>query len=426
MSEIPHAIPGYAWVPSPPLGQATLRSTELEETEQRTLSVFTEARFGCTDDGRWAAGDAANGPGAWEAYLRRVERVRIVARADKRRATASVPLPDRVELIPIPYYVSARQIPRRILPVAVSVVRAVRDSQTIVLRVPGVLGSIAAIACRLTRRPYAVDVAGDPAEVLRAGTLGPSGRLLAPLAGAYMRWIVGAASASRFVTEGALQARYPPANGTPTLGASGVRLGPGAIVAQPRTWRGGPFRLVTVGSQETHYKGHDVLLLALRHLVDDGLDVHVTIVGGGRLHDAYVQQASELGLASRVTFTGVVSDREHLVAHLDSADCFVLPSRTEGMPRALIEGMARALPAVASHVGGIPELLDPNALVPVEAHSELARSIARLITTPALYEAQSRRNLAVARRYDAALLDKAFSAWVGSIPSASPRARITR
>ena len=56
---------------------------------------------------------------------------------------------------------------------------------------------------------------------------------------------------------------------------------------------------------------------------------------------------------------------------LDAADVFVLPSRQEGLPRAMIEAMARSLPCVGSDVGGISELI-PDWVVPPNDPQALA------------------------------------------------------
>ena len=65
-------------------------------------------------------------------------------------------------------------------------------------------------------------------------------------------------------------------------------------------------------------------------------------------------------LRDRVRFRGQLTTPVDVRAELDRADLFVLPSRQEGLPRAMIEAMARALPCIGSSVGGIPELLQPK------------------------------------------------------------------
>ena len=89
---------------------------------------------------------------------------------------------------------------------------------------------------------------------------------------------------------------------------------------------------------------------------------------------------------------------------LEDADLFVMPSRTEGLPRALLEAMAKGLPCVASRVGGIPELLSEEALVAPDDPAALAAAIARFAHTPALMDAEAQRNLAVAHHFDSSVL----------------------
>jgi phosphatidyl-myo-inositol dimannoside synthase len=84
---------------------------------------------------------------------------------------------------------------------------------------------------------------------------------------------------------------------------------------------------------------------------------------------------------------------------LDRADLFVLPSRQEGLPRALLEAMARGLPALSTPVGGIPELLAACDLVPVGDAAALADRIAKWARSPRRLAEAARRNLARARDF---------------------------
>jgi glycosyltransferase involved in cell wall biosynthesis len=103
-------------------------------------------------------------------------------------------------------------------------------------------------------------------------------------------------------------------------------------------------------------KGHRYLLEALRDLPHATLD----IVGDGELRGDLDRQANTLGLGNRVHFLGERSKQE--VAELmRDADLFVLPSLAENLPVVLIEAQARGLPAVATRVGGVSELVDDAA-----------------------------------------------------------------
>jgi len=197
-----------------------------------------------------------------------------------------------------------------------------------------------------------------------------------------------------------------------------VVLEPDAYLAQPRRWSPGRPRVIAIGSQEQHYKGHDVLLRAVRRLIDGGHDIDAVIVGGGRMHGEIRALVTALRLDGRVTLTGAINDRARLLDFLDGASVFAMPSRTEGLPRALVEAMARALPAVGTDVGGIPELLEPQWIVPSGDDHALASAMAALLDDPQLWEAQSCRNLNVAREYRLEDLRAQFEAWLHRVPAA--------
>jgi glycosyltransferase involved in cell wall biosynthesis len=85
-----------------------------------------------------------------------------------------------------------------------------------------------------------------------------------------------------------------------------------------------------------------------------------------------------------VEFAGRI-DREALRVRLDAANCLVLPSRSEGLPRVILEAMARARPVVATAVGGIPELVDDpctGRLVPPDDAPALAGALVAVLGDP--------------------------------------------
>ena len=233
-----------------------------------------------------------------------------------------------------------------------------------------------------SKYPYGLEVIGDPYDVFAPGVFDHP---LRP----FFRWHFARhlrrqcrrAKGVAYVTMRVLQRRY--AAGDLSMSVSDVDLPPGAIlggvfathysnveldpagVAQGRrkARRHGPYQLVTVGSLAQLYKGTDVLIEAVARCARAGVDLTAIIVGDGRFRPALMAQAERIGMAARIRFPGQVTAGEPVRRILDAADLFVLPSRTEGLPRALIEAMARGLPCIGSDVGGIPELLDAAELV---------------------------------------------------------------
>lgn len=111
--------------------------------------------------------------------------------------------------------------------------------------------------------------------------------------------------------------------------------------------------LGTVGRLEEQ-KGHRFLLDALDRLRAQELDTVLLLVGGGREEAALREQAARLALGERVCFLGMRDDLGDLFRAMD---LFVMPSLWEGLSLAMLSAMAAGLPVVATHVGGVPEVL---------------------------------------------------------------------
>lgn len=134
-------------------------------------------------------------------------------------------------------------------------------------------------------------------------------------------------------------------------------------------------------------KGHDVLLRAVQQLTRDGRAVEVRLAGDGSLRDALAVQIRELGLGGVVRLHGYVPNRRVLEWLANGEiDVAVLPSDSEGVPVSLLEALARGVPAVATDVGGIPELLGEGCgvLVPPRDPAALAAALERLLSSPQL------------------------------------------
>ncbi len=111
-------------------------------------------------------------------------------------------------------------------------------------------------------------------------------------------------------------------------------------------------------------KGVDVLVDAAALLADDLPGLRVVLAGAGQDEALLRERVAAGGLQERVEFLGWVNgaDRD---AELSKASLFVLPSRTEGFPLALLEAMWHGVPCVATEVGAVPEILADGAGVTV-------------------------------------------------------------
>ncbi|MFD2883833.1 glycosyltransferase [Pseudomonas lini] len=112
-------------------------------------------------------------------------------------------------------------------------------------------------------------------------------------------------------------------------------------------------------------------------------DVRLIIFGEGALRTELFEQAVALGVADRFDLPGYTSDP---LAEVAAADCFVLSSRFEGSPNALVEAMSTGTPVVSTHCPyGPQEILDNGAIAPLVAVDDpdaLAQAITVELTLP--------------------------------------------
>jgi sugar transferase (PEP-CTERM/EpsH1 system associated) len=129
-------------------------------------------------------------------------------------------------------------------------------------------------------------------------------------------------------------------------------------------------------------KGHTYLLKACKAVVGAYPNILVLIAGEGDQLGALEKEASDLGIAANVRFLGF---RDDVPALLHAMDVFVLPSLSEGLPLAILEALALGKPVVATHVGGIPEVVQDGLtgfLVAPKDPQALAEKILLLLRHP--------------------------------------------
>lgn len=128
-------------------------------------------------------------------------------------------------------------------------------------------------------------------------------------------------------------------------------------------------------------KGHDVLIKSIEWIKQTISDFHILIVGEGKFRQELEQLIQNSNAQEFVTLAGY-QDRETALAIIHASDIFIMPSRYEGTPVALLEAASLGVPIIASNVGGIPELVTHEQealLTPPENPSALANAILQFI-----------------------------------------------
>ena len=348
----------------------------------------------------------------WQRYLSVFSEIELVARVRKVEAVNSTFKRvdgDGVSFRALPYYQGPQQYVAKWLPFRRALLAIADEGAPVIVRVPSNLAAI--LVPRLIARgiPYGVEVVADPWDNFSPGcTDHPLRPVFRRLYASNMRRHCRDAAASLYVTERALQRRYPPAEFRFTTGVSDVDLPETALVAAPRSSESfrdaHPFRIVCVGNFNLLYKAQDVLVQAFAKIAAERPQVELAFVGDG-IHLPYVRGlAEQLGVANRVKFLGLIAGGAGVRTVLDDSHLFVLPSRQEGLPRAMVEAMARALPCVASDVGGHSELIDKSLLVPAGDINALAARLLAVTADPDLLAGLSVASLGRAHDFKDTLL----------------------
>jgi glycosyltransferase involved in cell wall biosynthesis len=210
------------------------------------------------------------------------------------------------------------------------------------------------------------------------------------------------AAASSYVTKSALQAQFPPGPGRPAFSYTTLDLPGSCLVAGPRSlasFQKQEMILINVAMMQKHLKGQDLIIKAVSRLVKSGVRIKLWLVGDGDTRPEFEALAADLGVSDNVKFLGRVRAGAEVFALLDQADIFVLPSRQEGLPRVVIEAMARALPCFASALPGNYELLESRFLVGLDDDRDWAEKLRHAVSDPELLARASQANLSAAERY---------------------------
>jgi glycosyltransferase involved in cell wall biosynthesis len=277
------------------------------------------------------------------------------------------------------------------------------------IRLPSFIGRIACREAIRARKPWMVEVVGSAFDALwHHGSV--AGKVIALASDVMTRRCVASAPFALYVSQQFLQSRYP-CRGE-TVGCSNVAIdAPQSTVLELRLARirgrpaTAPLALGVVGSLDVAYKGHDVALRALARLRHTTPQLTLRCLGGGD-PSRWRRRSTELGVAHRVEFSGTLPHGAPVLEWMDQLDLFLVPSLSEGIPRCLVEAMSRALPAIGSRCGGIPELLPDDCTHRPGDADALAALIHRFAASPEEMARHAQRNWELATEYAADVLEE--------------------
>lgn len=242
---------------------------------------------------------------------------------------------------------------------------AVASCDAVVCRVPSTTGSISMPWSKKLGKPFLAEVVGDPWDSVSGYGKG----LIYKIAGLWyyyrFRRFMQNVNLASYVSRRVLQSRYPAHLEAQVEEYSSIRL-ESRLVCNPRQYSAPPIPLKILCLQAfLGYKRHIDLVDACKSLKAKAIPFQLNFVGEGPLQDSIRQKIESLGMANDAVFHGYISNRDSLLAILDACHVAVVPSGQEGLPRALLEAMARGLGGIGSDIGGVPDLVRSTECFPV-------------------------------------------------------------
>lgn len=255
----------------------------------------------------------------------------------------------------------------------------IKDMDLVVCRFSGETGKIAAGICHKLSKPYIIECVGCAWDAF--WNYNWKGKLIAPYMTIAQKRIIKRAPYVIYVTDEFLQRRYP-TNGK-SISASNVELLPmdkAILDERLKKIELKDLDIITLGTAsaiDVPYKGQAYVMEAMSILKKEGYNFQYQIAGGGS-RDYLEAKAREFGVSDDIVFMGSLPHVK-IFEWIDNLDLYIQPSDQEGLPRALIEAMSRACPAIGPTTAGIPELLDNEAIFTRKKVAELVKVLRRMV-----------------------------------------------
>lgn len=345
----------------------------------------------------------------WRRYLDTFDSISVAARM------ACVDYPDvkgylrsdgeNVTFKPMPMARSAKEYILNVLDFLSSAKAAAKDEKCAIIRLPSFTALFVYRVVIKKRIPFAIEIVADPSIVKKG--------IINVFLVNQLKKAAHTANGVAYVTKNALQRNYP--SFAHIYGESkehfeehysSIKLEKEHI-GLPKHFKSNidSLSLVhTANAISNDEKGHSVVIKVVHRLVTSGFNVTATFIGSGAFVEHFQSMAKTLGLEKNITFVGRLKSGDEVRTELAKHDVFIFPSKSEGLPRAVIEAMAVGLPCLSTRVGGIPELLSAECLYDPMDVDGFTNAIKHFFDCPEEMERISKENIECAKEYEASRL----------------------
>lgn len=344
-------------------------------------------------------------------YLRVFESLRLVARCiyeDDINCERILIDKEEIEYVPIPIYHGFNEYLKTYSGINSIVKNVALGCDAAIFRIPSGISYTTYQSVKKNNIPYAVEVVYDAYDGYKT-SIGIKTKLINLYIDYYMRQMCYKANGVSCVTETHLQKRYYSKREDAFYSSYSSLSLPKSFYSSPRKYPNKrTFTIAHVANQIQYNgrKGHVELINVVRKLKDENIDVKLYFAGKEYNHGVVKLQefAKNLNVCEEIHFLGYIN-RSELDKLLNDADIFVLPTKAEGLPRVIIEAMAKGLPCLTTDVSGNSELIEKRYLFDYNDIDSLKSLIKKLLTDGQLYEEASKCNYNNSLKYEASLLE---------------------
>lgn len=347
----------------------------------------------------------------YQRYLRVFEDLRLVTRCidESELKKSRVELSDkRIEYVPVPFFSGPKQYAKQYFKIGKLLRNITEGCDAAILRLPSTTGQRVCGKVMKSGIPYATEIVYDAKDGYENGN-NPVHKLLWYIIHHQMQAACATARGVSCVTEHYLQQHYFSTSPDAFSSHYSSLALPKEFYSNPRKYPQKEVLTIAHVSNQVQFngrKGFNEIIKAIKILKDRNVYIQVNFIGPDYQNGFALLSdlAKSLGVEDRVHFLGWAS-REQLSNYLDSSDIYVMPTTAEGLPRVIIEAMAKGLPCITTPVSGNPELVSEHFLVDYGDVETLADRIEELIKDKAIYEAASTENFTRSLQYEASILE---------------------
>lgn len=359
----------------------------------------------------------------YQRYLRIFDELRLTTRCvyEDALGQSRVLLDDpRIEYVPLPFFSGPMQYAKVYFKIGKALGHITDGCDAAILRLPSTVAQRVADKVIKAGIPYGTELVFDAKDALESATNSIE-RILWHRIHKQMVNTCNKANGVACVTAHYLQTHYTSKQPDAFFANYSSLALPKSFYSSERKHPEGKVFVISHVCTQVQYngrKGYNEIIEAMKLLKERNVNVRVEFAGPD-YHNGIKQLtdlSKRLGVEDRVKFIGGVN-RQQLSDYLEKSDLYVMPTWAEGLPRVIIEAMAKGLPCITTPVSGNPELVSKHFLVEYSDIKALADRIEELVKNKRLYETASKENFERSLNYEASVLEKRRDAYYTKLKS---------